>query len=158
MIEGLKVTRLKVIPDERGRLMEIFRMSEIGIQPQQIYLTTAYEGIVKDKDEFHMHKNQTDFFSCIKGRIKLVLVDIRGESATKGEINEFEIGEGNFCLITIPKKVLHAFKSLKGESYIINCIDHEYNKIHPDEFRIENKYYDWDRMKPLGAKVGGRVR
>ncbi len=149
MIEGVKVKRLTPIADERGRLMEILRVSETNLQPQQVYLTTAYENLVKDRENFHMHKNQTDFFCCIKGRIKLVLVDIRDGSKTKDEIDEFEIGEGNFCLITIPKGVLHAFKSLKGEAIIINCIDHEYSKEEPDEFRIKNVYYDWDRLRRL---------
>lgn len=129
--------------------MEILRTSETKVQPQQVYLTAAYENAVKDKEYFHMHKNQTDFFCCIKGIIKLVLVDTRESSKTKGEINELEIGEKNFCLVTIPKRVLHAFKSLKGEAFIINCIDHEYNRVNPDEFRIKNEYYDWDKLCPL---------
>ena len=149
MIEGVKIKELKVIPDDRGRLMEIFRVSEMGVEPKQIYMTTAFEGIVKDKDKFHMHKNQTDNMCCIKGEIKLVLVDVRENSNTKGEINEFEIGEEKFSIITIPKQVLHAFKSLKGEAFIINCIDHEYNRVKPDEFRVDNKYYDWDKLCPL---------
>lgn len=149
MIEGVKIKKLKIIPDERGRLMEILRVSKVGVWPQQVYLTTAKKGVVKDKEHFHMHKKQTDFFCCVKGFIKLVLVDNRLTSETKGEINEFEIGERNFCLVTIPRRVLHAFKSLKGESYIINCIDHEYNKKKPDEYRIKNEYYDWDKLCPL---------
>jgi dTDP-4-dehydrorhamnose 3,5-epimerase len=149
MIEGVKVKRLKVIPDERGRLMEILRVSETKLQPQQVYLTTAYENVTKDKDCFHMHKNQTDFFCCVKGRIKLVLVDTRQGSKTKGQIDELEIGEENFSLVTIPKEVLHAFKSLKGEAFIVNSIDHEYDREKPDEIRIENEYYDWDNLRPL---------
>ncbi|MFH1868580.1 MAG: dTDP-4-dehydrorhamnose 3,5-epimerase family protein [Candidatus Omnitrophota bacterium] len=144
MIDGVEVKKLKEISDQRGRLVEIFRVSETGINPRQVYMTTAYENVVKDKDNFHMHKEQTDFFCCVKGRIKLVLVDTRDNSKTKGEINEFEIGEGNFCLVKIPKEVLHAFKSLMGESIIINCIDREYNGKDPDEFRIRNEYYDWE--------------
>lgn len=123
--------------------MEILRVSETKTQPRQVYLTTAYEGIIKDKEYFHMHKKQTDYFCCIRGKIRLVLVDRRPHSKTKDETNEFEIGEGNFCLITIPRGVLHAFKSLKGEAYVINCIDHEYNRENPDEFRIKNEYYKW---------------
>ena len=150
MIDGVKIKKLKIIPDERGRLMEIFRVSEIGINPEQVYMTTAFEGVVKDKDNFHMHKNQTDNMCCIKGKMKLVLVDTRADSKTKGEIDEFEIGEGNFSIVTIPNGVLHAFKSLKNEAFMINCIDHEYDRSNPDEFRIDNKYYDWDKLKKRG--------
>ena len=145
MINGVKVKTLKEIKDDRGRLLEIFRVSETGINPKQVYMTTALEGVVKDKDKFHMHKNQTDNMCCVKGKVKLVLVDVRPESKTKGEINEFEIGDGGYCLVTIPNKVLHAFKSLKGESLILNCIDNEYNRHDPDEFRVDNTYYDWDK-------------
>ena len=152
MIEGVKVKKLKEIVDERGRLMEILRVSQTGIQPQQVYLTTANENMVKDQDNFHMHKKQTDFFCCIKGKIKLVLVDTRENSGTKGEINQFEIGEGNFCLITIPKRVLHAFKSLEDEAIIINSIDREYNREKPDEIRVKNEYYDWDKSCPVEIK------
>lgn len=149
MIEGVKVKKLKVLPDDRGRLMEILRVSETKIQPQQIYITTAYENVVKDKKSFHMHNNQTDCFCCVKGRIKLVLVDIRDNSKTKDEINDFEIGEENFCLVIIPQGVLHAFKSLEGEAFIVNCITPEYSHENPDEMRIDNKYYDWDRLCPI---------
>lgn len=152
MINGVMVKNLRIIADERGRLMEIFRVSETKVRPRQVYLTTAYENVVKDKSSFHMHKKQNDSFCCVKGKIKLVLVDTRKASPTEGQINEFEIGEENPCLVMIPKKVLHAFKSLGGESFIINCIDHEYNKDNPDEFRIENKYYDWDKLVPLKLK------
>ena len=149
MIKGVGVKKLRLITDKRGRLMEILRVSETGIGPKQVYLTTAYENVVKDKNSFHMHKNQTDFFCCIKGMIKLVLVDTREESGSKNEVNEFDIGEKNFSLITIPKGVLHAFKSLEGEAFIVNSIDNEYNKEDPDEFRIENRYYDWDDLRPI---------
>jgi dTDP-4-dehydrorhamnose 3,5-epimerase len=144
MIEGVRIKNLKEIRDQRGRLMEIFRVSDTGINPRQVYLTTAYEGVIKDKDFFHMHKNQTDNMCCIKGRIKLVLVDTRENSATKGRIDEFEIGKGNFCLVTIPRGVLHAFKSLEDEAIVINCIDQEYNRESPDEYRVKNEYYNWD--------------
>lgn len=148
MINGVVVNKLKIISDDRGRLMEIMRVSQIKTHPKQVYLTTAYENTVKDKTHFHMHKKQVDFFCCIKGMIKLVLVDIRDNGGTKNEINEFEIGDENPCIVTIPSNVLHAFKSLKGEAFIINCINNEYDKDCPDEYRIENKYYDWDRSCP----------
>lgn len=149
MIDSVKVQELKELVDTRGRLMEIFRTSQTGVIPKQVYMTTVFEGVVKDKDMFHMHKNQIDHFCCIKGRIKLVLVDKRKKSPTYGDIDEFEIGEGNFCLITIPCGVLHAFKGLKAESYVINCINNEYNREKPDEFRVKNEYYDWDKERAI---------
>ena len=48
MIEGVKVKKLKVIPDERGRLMEILRNDDECYEKfGQVYMTTNYPGVVK---------------------------------------------------------------------------------------------------------------
>ena len=45
MIEGVKTKKLKPIPDERGRVMEILRSDdEIFTKFGQVFLTTAYPG------------------------------------------------------------------------------------------------------------------
>lgn len=68
MIEGVKIKRLKVIPDARGRLMEILRSDdELFVKFGQVYMTAAYPGVVKG---WHYHKKQTDNFAVIKGMMK----------------------------------------------------------------------------------------
>ena len=43
----------------------------------QVYVTIAYPGVVK---AWHMHKKQTDNFTCINGSMKVVLYDGRKQS------------------------------------------------------------------------------
>ena len=60
MIEGVRIKRLSVHADERGFLMEILRSDdEVFERFGQVYLTTAYPGVVK---AWHMHKKQTDYY------------------------------------------------------------------------------------------------
>ena len=90
MIDGVRVTPLKPIPDERGRLMEIFRSDEPDFERfGQVYLTTAYPGVVK---AWHYHAKQTDNFVCVQGMMKVALYDAREDSPTKGETAEFFMG------------------------------------------------------------------
>ncbi|HPD61351.1 MAG TPA: WxcM-like domain-containing protein, partial [Thermodesulfobacteriota bacterium] len=71
MIMGVKTKLLKVIPDERGRLMEILRFDEeIFMRFGQVYMTTAYPGVVKG---WHYHKVQYDNMVVVKGMMKIVL-------------------------------------------------------------------------------------
>lgn len=144
MIKDVKTMDLKQIKDDRGWLMEIFRSSVTGMKPKQVYLSVVKKGVVKDRDKFHCHEKQWDIFCCIKGRVKLVLIDKRKDSPTKDDIMEFIVGDDNFKLIIYPPGILHAFKGLE-ESYIVNCVTEEYNREKPDELRIENEFYDWDR-------------
>jgi len=148
MIQGVETKKLRVIPDERGRLMEILRSDdEMFTKFGQVYITTAYPGVVKG---WHYHKKQTDHFTVVKGMIKLVLYDGRDDSSTKGEINEFFIGEHNPLLVKIPPFVMHGFKCISQEEAIcINIPTELYNYEHPDEFRVDahksDIRYDWTR-------------
>jgi dTDP-4-dehydrorhamnose 3,5-epimerase len=146
MIDGVKVKPLKVIPDERGHLMEMLRCDDEFYQKfGQVYLTVAYPGVVKG---WHYHKVQTDHFVCVKGMLKVVLYDDRDGSPTKGEVNEFFMGERNPILLVIPNGVLHGMKGIGTEAaYLINVPTEQYRYDDPDEFRVDPHNndipYDW---------------
>lgn len=148
MIEGVKTKKLKVIPDERGRLMEVLRCDEeLFSKFGQVYISTTYPEVVKG---WHYHKIQTDNVACIKGMLKLVLYDAREDSKTKGEICEFFIGEHNPLLVQIPPGVYHGWKCIGGnEAIALNCPTEAYNYKDPDEHRIdphnEEVPYNWER-------------
>jgi len=135
LIEGVKVKNLCVNSDERGWLMEIFRVDDdIFKKFGQVYLTTAYCGVVK---AWHYHKVQTDNFVCIKGMMKVVLYDNRKDSPTYKKINEFFIGEKNYMLISIPPFVYHGFKAIGDETaFILNIPTETYNCNKPDEYKL----------------------
>ncbi|MHA1377692.1 MAG: dTDP-4-dehydrorhamnose 3,5-epimerase family protein [Candidatus Helarchaeota archaeon] len=148
MIEGVKLKKLKVIPDERGRLMEMIRADDdVFIKFGQVYITTTYPGVVKG---WHYHKKQYDNFACVTGMLKVALYDNREKSKTKGEVNEFFIGVHNPTLIHIPPGVLHGWKCIsETEAIVVNCPTEVYVYNDPDEFRVpphdESIPYDWSR-------------
>jgi dTDP-4-dehydrorhamnose 3,5-epimerase len=148
MIDGVMVKALKVIPDERGRLMEILRCDdEIFRKFGQVYLTTGYPGVVK---AWHYHKTQTDHFCVIKGMMKVALYDSRDGSPTKGEVDEFFLGEHRPILLRIPSLVYHGFKTVSTEeALLINIPTEPYRYADPDEFRVpphDNDIpYSWER-------------
>jgi len=148
MIEGAKVTPLKPHPDERGRLMEIFRCDEPDFEKfGQVYVTTAYPGVVK---AWHFHKKQTDHFVCVQGMMKVVLYDSREGSPTKGQVNEFMLGVWNPVRLRIPPNVYHGFKCISTcEAMILNTPTEPYNPKDPDEYRLpahtKEIPYNWDR-------------
>lgn len=148
MIEGVRTKALKVIPDERGRLMEMLRSDDPLFQKfGQIYLTTAYPGVVKG---WHYHKKQVDNFVVVRGMMKIVLYDQRKGSGTFGEVNEFFLGDYQPLLLQIPAGVCHGFKCVgEKEALVINCPTEVYNYDDPDEYRIEPHDkaipYDWTR-------------
>ena len=149
MIDGVKIKKLKVIPDERGRLSEILRSDdeEVFIKFGQVYVTTANPGVTK---AWHYHKNQWDNMAVVFGMMKIVLYDSRDNSPTKGEVNEFFVGIHNPILVHIPPMVYHGFKCIsETEAIVVNCPTELYNYDNPDEFRLDPHNndipYDWTR-------------
>ena len=149
LIEGVRVKTLRVLPDERGRLMEVLRSDDAVFFKKfgQAYITTAYPGAIK---AWHFHKKQTDNFACIEGMMKVVLYDNRDGSPTKGLINEFFAGIHNPILIQVPPFVIHGFKCVsEREAIVMNIPTEVYRYDEPDEFRIPPDSpeipYNWAR-------------
>jgi dTDP-4-dehydrorhamnose 3,5-epimerase len=148
MIHEVQVKQLKVLPDERGRLMEMLRSDDPLFRKfGQVYMTTAYPGSVK---AWHYHKKQWDHFVCIRGMMKVVLYDGREDSPTKGEVNELFMGDYNPILVQIPPLVYHGFKCVSEyEAIIVNTPTEVYAYDQPDEHRVHPHNndipYDWSR-------------
>ena len=147
MIDGVRTKPLRVIPDERGRLAEMLRSDdEVFIKFGQCYFTTTYPGVVK---AWHFHKLQTDNFVAVTGMFKVALYDARDDSPTKGEVNEFFLGDFNSTLLQIPPGVYHGWKCIsEHEGIVVNVSTETYNYDEPDEYRLpfdtDDIPYDWD--------------
>ena len=128
--------------------MEILRRDDPFFRAfGQVYLTTAYPGVVK---AWHLHKKQTDHFCVVKGMAKVVLYDGRAGSPTRGAVNEFFLGELNPQLVVIPRLVMHGFKAIGTEEvYLLNLPTELYHYRDPDEHRLpahtKKIPYDWSR-------------
>lgn len=148
LIEGVRTKRLKVIPDERGRLMEILRRDEDLFEKfGQVYMTTTLPGVVK---AWHLHQRQNDHVACLRGMIKLALYDSRENSPTYRLINQFYLGIHQPDLVKIPAGVYHGWKCVSlEEALIINLPTEVYDYEHPDEIRLDPHTdkipYDWAR-------------
>jgi dTDP-4-dehydrorhamnose 3,5-epimerase len=148
LIADVRTRTLRLVPDERGWLMEILRADdpEFFTRFGQVYVSATYPGVVK---AWHYHMAQVDTFACVAGMIKLVLVDTRSDSPTMGAVNEFFIGSLNPTLVQVPNLVYHGWKCISPEvALVVNVPTEPYRYAEPDEFRIEphgTLAYDWSR-------------
>ncbi len=148
LIHDVRVQPLRVVPDERGRLMEILRCDDEFFSGfGQVYLSTVFPGVVK---AWHYHEKQEDRFTCVRGMVKAALYDDREGSPSRGMVNEFYVGEHSPRLIVIPKGVYHGWKCVSEyEAYVINVPSKPYSRDDPDEFRMDAHDpaipYDWSR-------------
>ena len=148
-IHGVRTKPLRLVPDERGWLLEMLRSDdrELFTTFGQVYASATYPGAVK---AWHYHRVQVDNFVCVAGMVKLVLIDTRPDSPTNGAINEFFVGTQNPLLVQVPNLVYHGWKCISPETAIVvNVPTEPYHYAEPDEYRLAphgTLPYDWARQ------------
>ena len=145
MIEGVTITPLKQILDERGKVMHMLRNdSDVFADFGEIYFSCIYPGAIK---AWHIHKKMTLNYAVPFGNIKFVLYDDRADSPTKGELMEIFLGQDNYCLVTVPPMVWNGFKGIGNETAIVaNCasIPHDSEEIERLDPFDPSIPYAWD--------------
>jgi UDP-2-acetamido-2,6-beta-L-arabino-hexul-4-ose reductase len=129
-VKEIETKKLKVLRDQRGWFVELFR-EEFGIgKMAQINLTVAAPGKAKG-NHYHLHK--TEWYCVIRGRMKLTLRDI-----DSGKTTELTLDDEELKLVKIPARVTHGFKNIgEGDMYLLYCTDAPFNPQDPDTFPEE---------------------
>lgn len=144
MIDGVIITPLRQVLDERGKVMHMLRADSPAFQQfGEIYFSCVYPGAIKG---WHIHKVMTLNYAVPHGNIKFVLYDDRAGSPTRGEVQELFIGPDNYCLVTVPPMVWNGFKGIGGETAVVaNCatIPHDPTEIDRRDPFDPSIPYDW---------------
>lgn len=145
MIDGVIITPLRQILDERGKIMHMLRSDAPHFQGfGEIYFSCIHPGAIKG---WHIHTRMTLNYAVPFGKIKFVLFDDRPASKTRGEIQEIFLGPDNYCLVTVPPLVWNGFKGVGTETAIVaNCasITHDPTEIQRKDPFDPSIPYDWE--------------
>lgn len=145
MIEGVRITPLRQILDERGKIMHMLRNDAPHFQQfGEIYFSCVYPGVIK---AWHIHKRMILNYAVPVGNIKFVLFDERENSPTRGQVQEIYLGPDNYNLVTVPPMVWNGFKGIGNQMALVaNCstIPHD-----PEEIMRRDPFdpavpYKWD--------------
>ncbi len=144
MIDGVKLTPLKQIEDERGKVMHMLREDSPVFQRfGEIYFSCTYPGAIK---AWHLHTKMTLNCAVVHGELKLVLYDNRAESPTCGVVQEVFLSPTNYYLITVPPFIWNGFTNLGIETAIMaNCATITHNPIEKQrkDFNDPSIPYTW---------------
>jgi len=154
LIDGVSVTDLKVIKDERGAVWHMLRAGNMPFfEPMgEVYFSMVRPNVVK---AWHCHKAMRLNYCCVVGEIQLGLVDLRLSSPTFGIENTIYLSDGmlpNYKLVSIPPLVWNGFRSLainNNSALMANMatLPHdpeEIVRVHPREFPVDYYWGDYE--------------
>ena len=111
-MEDIETKKLVKHVDSRGWLAEIFRPQDVNkTMKGQVTVTTAHPGIVKAN---HYHKKMNEWYCVIKGKMHLVLKDMK-----TGEKQEITLSEDDLKIIKITPLIAHGFRNTSDDMLIV---------------------------------------
>jgi dTDP-4-dehydrorhamnose 3,5-epimerase len=137
-IDGVVHRRLGPIhADHRGSLLEIVDVRDPFWEEPIVYAYrfTVLPGRIKG---WAVHKQQTDRYVTIAGRLRVVLYDGRTGSPTFESINEIHFADESPGLLRIPAGVWHADQNTgTTEAVVVNFPTRPYDRAEPDKYRTD---------------------
>lgn len=144
MIHDVTIRKLNIFTDSRGQVMHMMRADwPVFEQFGEIYFSTVRPGAIK---AWKLHREMTLNLAVPHGTIQLVMADLRKDSPSFGIVQAIDIGESNYCLITIPPGIWNGFKGLSSSTAIVaNCatIPHDPAEVDRLPFDTPEIAYQW---------------
>jgi dTDP-4-dehydrorhamnose 3,5-epimerase len=148
-IESVMIKTLKKHVDQRGFFIEQLKRGDLDddgrpFLPEQLFaqmsrsLAYARGGNPPELIKaFHWHRRQWDYWDIVQGNARVVLVDLREDSPTAGQIQVVILGEHAPRLVAIPPFVAHGYQVLTLQDVVLNYyVSEPYDAADPDEGRI----------------------
>ena len=145
MIEGVQITKLNKIDDDRGSILTMLRSDSKVFEPfGEIYFSTIFNKAIK---AWHLHQKAILNYACIKGKVKLVLYDDRERSKTYKNHQELILSPDDYFMVTIPPLIWNGFQGIDiNESIIANCMSFPHDEKEMVRKNPTDKYfaYNWN--------------
>ncbi|MGI9252287.1 MAG: dTDP-4-dehydrorhamnose 3,5-epimerase family protein [Thermomicrobiales bacterium] len=135
VIDGVTVSRVVPVEDDRGELCELWTEARdmLGLPVRHSYMVTLEPGKARG---WVMHERQYDRVFILRGRIRLGLYDARPGSPTEGVLSIDVYSERNRVSVVIPPGVWHGFQNVgHDEAWFVNFSTQPYDYQHPDKVR-----------------------
>ena len=131
--------------DERGWFSELVRASYLPKPIRQANLASSQKGVIRG---LHYHeRGQDDLFVCLKGRVRVVVLD-----RATGELFTEDIGEENPVAVYVPGVHAHGYEALT-DCLFCYLVTVEFDSADPDEHGIpwnDPRVVDvWSTRSPL---------
>jgi len=141
MIEGVKVTPLKIIETDGGNVMHAMKNSDPGFTGYgEAYFSIIEPGKIK---AWKKHKKMTLNLVVPVGEIQFVIYDDRN-SEEEGDFQNIVLSRTNYCRLTVPPGVWMGFMGLsETNAILLNIADIPHDPNEVDRKNIDDIRYEW---------------
>ena len=146
MINGVIITKLNLIADERGSVLHMLRSDAVEFGGfGECYFSEVLPGAIK---AWKRHRVQTQNLAVPVGRIRLVIYDDRVSSHSRGNLQVLELGRPEAYLrLKVPPGLWYGFACIgKTPALLANCADLPHDPEESEMCPVDHSAipYKWD--------------
>ena len=104
-INGLSQIKLDIFNDYRGEIWTVFSEEYCDYKFVADKVTISRMGVLRG---FHGDPHTAKLITCLSGRIQLAIVDLRKDSKTYGNLEEYWITEDSPSVVIVPEGCVNA--------------------------------------------------
>lgn len=157
-LTGLVVLRPKVFLDARGAFLKTFhagQFRDLGLefQPAEVFCNVSHRGVIRGLHFQLPPATQARLVTCLSGRLLDVMLDLRRDSATYGQVFSRELDDASREMIFIPAGFAHGFQALTDNTVMLYHANPVHSPAHDTGLRWDSFGFNWPLAEPV---VSGR--
>jgi dTDP-4-dehydrorhamnose 3,5-epimerase len=136
-IDGVAITPLRVIKDDRGAVLHMLRADAADFRAfGECYFSEVAPAAVKG---WKRHHRQTQNLAVPVGRVRFVIYDARESSLTHGRFDVVELGRPDaYVRLCIPPMLYYGFTCISGlAALVVNCADIPHDPAESDSLALD---------------------
>jgi dTDP-4-dehydrorhamnose 3,5-epimerase len=153
-LPGLFLGEPKCFVDPRGSFVKTFhedtlRAQGLAFTLREEFYSTSRAGVLRGMHFQKPPMDHTKIVTCLSGKVRDVVVDLRKGSPTYGRAAGFELSSQNRAVLWISPGLAHGFLALEDQS----LVHYKTSSVHSPEcdfgIRWDSFGYDWGVTEPL---------
>lgn len=151
---GCYIVKSNVFKDHRGSFTklyheDIFEKNGIHAIFKEQYYTVSEKNVMRGMHFQIPPHDHSKLITCLSGRVLDVVLDLRNNSDTYGEVASFELTQGDGMSLFIPKGMAHGFLSLEENSGMLYSTTTVHDPHHDSGVRWDSFGFCWPRKSPI---------
>lgn len=155
-IEGVKILKGINFKDNRGTLKKTYINSKVFLEDEflvnEIWFTRSKKNVVRGMHFQLGDSPSRKLVSVIQGRIKDVLIDLRKNSPTFMNIDEFTLSNDDDLTIYIPAGVAHGYIAQSNNTVVMYASDELHSSKDDIGIRWNSFNYNWEVNEVIISK------
>ena len=153
-IEGCFEIRPRIFEDHRGRFVKLFhkeRFEELGLQTtyEEQYYSISPARVIRGLHFQVPPKQHVKLVSCLRGTILDVVVDLRSNSPSSGNVFSLELDSRSGNMLYVPEGLAHGFYVLSENATFLSMNSKKFDPECDRGIRWDSIPFDWPDRDPI---------